>query len=259
MQRQSIAGRKSIAVTNCLIIHIDSLVESKNQTQTITALNKLRELNMKMRFISNTTTKTTENLCKFLQEIKLNFLSNEVVTNLNAMEYAVESRSLEPMLLLEEQIADYYKTLGCKEGKINAIIIGNASTMLNYNVLNTAFKHIVNGARFISLCRNQYVQKERNLIGINSYIKALEKVAACEAEYIGVGSDFFFQFLLGELNPSEVLMITNDYNLITDVIKYGMKAYFVQEQAYTRNELVVPNGIYRSYLDAAKDLYMKLI
>lgn len=252
---------KSAAVTNGIIIDIDTLLETQHPAQTIISLNKLRERNAKMSFVSSTTTKTTENVCKRLQELKLHFYTNEVITNLNAMEHAVWSRHLEPMLLLDTYVADKYKTLGRKDGKIDAIVIGHAPNMFKYDILNTAFKYLINGAALLSLCRNQYMKNEkgRSLIGASSFIKAFENAAACEAEYIGMGSDFFFQLALGDLNPQEVIMVTNDYNLVTDILRYRMKAYFIQEHAYTRNELVIPNGIYRTFIDAANDLYMKLV
>lgn len=73
-----------------------------------------------------------------LERIGFDIRVDEIFTSLTAARKVVESDSLRPLLLLEESAKEDFA--GVRTDNPNAVVVGLAPSMFDYERLNTAFR-----------------------------------------------------------------------------------------------------------------------
>lgn len=99
---------------------------------------RLRTSNIPIRFITNTTKESTETLHKTLRRIGFELDLEEIYSSLSAARDYVIKKELRPLYLLTTDACNGFPQTD--DGHHNAVVVGLAPEMFNYETMNRAFK-----------------------------------------------------------------------------------------------------------------------
>ncbi|KAJ3186097.1 Haloacid dehalogenase-like hydrolase domain-containing protein 2 [Gaertneriomyces sp. JEL0708] len=188
-------------------------VDSEPVPGAIEALKKLRESNIRVRFLTNTTKESRKTLIGRLNAMGFDISEHEVITSLTAARNLIASRGLRPMLFLSDDAQSEFADLDCSNP--NAVVIGLAAEKFAYHELNKAFRTLMDNkdVPLIAIHRARYYKAADGLsLGPGAFVSALECATGRTAEVIGKPSPSFFQSALNELQlpADQVAMIGDD-------------------------------------------------
>jgi len=215
----------------------DTAIEGANDT-----IGLLRKRKYRYRFVSNTTRRCRRTIVERLSNMGFVISEEEVITPpVAANAYMKNTRKNNCFLLVAgDAEKDFDRTSFCTSGeKIDCVVIGDAGERISYNSLNTAFRHIMNGAELIALEKDRYWMASDGLsLSAGPFVTALEFATGKKATIIGKPSKAFFDRALHDigLKPGQVAMIGDD--ILTDVAgahRVGMKSILVKTGKYRKD------------------------
>ncbi|XP_054270690.1 haloacid dehalogenase-like hydrolase domain-containing protein 2 [Macrosteles quadrilineatus] len=226
---------KSVLIDLSGTIHIGNEITPS----AVEALNRLRQSNVKIKFVTNTTKESRrclyERLCKLGFQLKI----EEIWSSLWAAKNAVSSQSLKPFLLISPDALEDFQGLDKFEGEPNAVVVGLAPELFEYKTLSEAFRLLLNGAKLIAIHEARYFKGDdgKLALGPGPFVKGLEYAADCKAQVLGKPCPEFFCTGLEGVDPSEAIMIGDD---VRDDIKgaqdLGMRGYLVKTGKYRNGD-----------------------
>ncbi len=188
-------------------------------------IEKIKQLNKKIIFITNKTTGSIKDYCTFLKEKGLNVTESEIVNStLITKKYLNEKHFGEKFFAIGEQIfIDEIESAGLtysrKPDEINIVLITLDRT-LNYKKLEIAAKALDNGARFYAANIDDTCPVEGGeILDAGSTISALEKRTHLKLEkHFGKPSKFMMDEIINKLNllPEKCLLIGD--RVETDIV-----------------------------------------
>ena len=101
---------------------------------------RLREAGLPLRFITNITKESKLSLHARLGRIGFDVRLDEIFTSLTVARKLVERESLRPLLFLEEAAREDF--VGVSTEQPNAVVVGLAPSLFNYEHLNQAFRWV---------------------------------------------------------------------------------------------------------------------
>jgi HAD superfamily hydrolase (TIGR01458 family) len=116
-------------------------------------------------------------------------------------------------LLLPENSQEDFKELEITDEQPSAVVVGDLGKDFTYDVLNTAFLALRNGARLIALQKNRFWRTEKGpALDVGPWVAALEYAAETEATVVGKPNPSYFETALADMGPpaSQVAMIGDD-------------------------------------------------
>ena len=126
------------------------------------------------------------------------------------------------------------------------MIVGDLGEAFGYDVLNGAFRNLMNGAELIALQKNRYWLRADGLsLDVGPFVAALEYASGQEAYVVGKPArGFFDQVLVGlGVEPTAAVMIGDDIESdIGGALGAGLQAVLVRTGKY-REERVRESGI----------------
>lgn len=206
------------------------------------AIGFLRKRKYRYRFVSNSTRKCRKTIVERLSDMGFVISEKEIITPLVAASVYLKNTGKKHCYLLVTADAeqDFDQTCICTTGeKADCVIIGDAGDRISYNSLNTAFRHLMNGAELIALEKDRYWMAPDGLsLSAGPFVTALEFATGRRATIIGKPSKAFFDRALDEigLRAGQVAMIGDD--IITDVAgahRAGMKSILVRTGKYRKD------------------------
>ena len=126
------------------------------------AIDLLRDRNYRFRFVSNTTRKSRNTIAEQLSAMGFCIPVEYIFTPpLAAVSYLRQAKKNHCYLLTTGDVhQDFEHVCACDTGcQVDFVIIGDAGDKITYDNLNTAFRHLMNGADLIAL------EKDRVLDG----------------------------------------------------------------------------------------------
>ncbi len=118
----------------------------------LAAIRRLRRTGMPVRFLTNTTRRSTRRLLADLARIGLDLAPEEVLTPAQLARTHLARHRLTPHLLvhagLEEEFADL------PPGEREAVVVGDAAERFSFQNLNAAYRKLEAGAEFLALSVN---------------------------------------------------------------------------------------------------------
>jgi HAD superfamily hydrolase (TIGR01458 family) len=202
----------------------------------------LRKRKYQYRFVSNTTRKCRKTIVKLLLDMGFVISEDEIITPPVAASAYMKNTGKKHCFLLvtEDAKQDFDQTCTCAtREKADCVVIGDAGDRISYNSLNTAFRHLLNGAELIALEKDRYWMAPDGLsLSAGPFVTALEFATGKKATIIGKPSKAFFDRALDEigLRPGQVAMIGDDIS--TDVAgahMVGMKSILVKTGKYRKD------------------------
>lgn len=206
------------------------------------AIGLLRKRKYRYRFVSNTTRKCRRTIIEWLSKMGFVISEEEVITPPVAANAYMKDTGKQHCYLLTTGDADqdFEQSYLCTpEGRIDCVVIGDAGDRITYNSLNTAFRHLMNGAELIALEKDRYWMAPDGLsLSAGPFVDALEFATGTKATLIGKPSKAFFDRVLHDmgLRYDQVAMIGDD--IITDITgshKLGMKTILVKTGKYRKD------------------------
>jgi len=212
------------------------------------------------RFLTNTTTKSKKTLHKLLTDQGLNCKEEEIFSAGSSGVHAIKNLgSPKCRLYISEDLKKDYIEFQEDRVSPDLIVVGDYSKW-DFNLLNQAFRYVMNGAQILALHTGRYYKVDSGLqLDAGAFVKGLEFATGKTAFVVGKPNVNFFQSALSDLKlmPDEVVMVGDD--LVNDI--YGAQelnifGVLVKTGKYHLGMLessnIKPNGIINSIGDIGK-------
>lgn len=177
----------------------------------IDALKRLRETNVKIKFVTNTTKESKRVLHERLKRIGFGIDIEEIFTSLTAARQLIDQRNLRPYMLVTDAAKEDFSGVSCENE--NAVLVGLAPEYFNYEHMTKAFRLLLDGAPLIAIHKGRYYKRSDGLaLGPGAFVSGLEYSSGCKAEVVGKPEPAFFHSALQDLgcSPSQAVMIGDD-------------------------------------------------
>jgi HAD superfamily hydrolase (TIGR01458 family) len=245
-----------------VLLDIDGVLHIGGQTVAgaTAALAELRELSDGVRLVTNTTSKSRRQIVEQLRELGFDVAVNEVLTPAAlAVGYCREHKHQAVRLLVGEALLEDLAELGeAHAGQpVDAIVLGDLGDGFTAEVLNEAFRALIDGAELIALQHNRYWRRADDLVlDVGAYSAALEYGAGCEAVVVGKPAPAFFAAALATLGAeaATTVMVGDDIEAdVAGAMAAGLRGVLVRTGKYRRDTLdasaVTPSAIVDSICD----------
>ncbi|ERS84732.1 hypothetical protein Q672_19010, partial [Marinobacter sp. EVN1] len=147
-----------------VIFDIDGTLVLNNQPLpgAIDAVNGLRSMGVQLRFVTNTTGRTPEQLGKVLRELSFEVQDSEVLTSVGACVHFLEQNYVGKAgyLAIPEEIEDQFTGIRQTTKNPAFVVMGDLDEGFDYGVLNRVFNYMRNGAQLITFHRNRFFFRE---------------------------------------------------------------------------------------------------
>jgi HAD superfamily hydrolase (TIGR01458 family) len=196
------------------------------------------------RCVSNTTRKSRHNIAGHLSALGFQIPENHIFTPpLAAVALMKKNGKTNYYLLSTGDVDRDFAETGFTDPNASPdwVIIGDAGDKVTYDTMNTAFRHLMEGAQLIALENDRYWMADDGLsLSAGPIVKALEYATGKTAIVVGKPSMDFFNLALQDMNqrPEQTAMIGDD--IITDIGGghfAGMKGILVRTGKFRQDSL----------------------
>jgi len=210
-------------------------------------LEHLRSKGKTCRFLTNTTTKSLDELHRKIVGMGLPVEKSEI---LSAPQAAVRYLRLKgsPVchLVLSESTSSDFEEFPTSDTNPVFIVLGDIGDLWDYQLLNRLFTMLISGSTLIALHKGRYWRTEEGLcMDIGAFVTALEYSSGKAAVMIGKPSRTFFETALGDMGigSSEAVMIGDDIESdVGGAQRSGVRGILVKTGKY-REELVASSTV----------------
>ncbi|OGT94935.1 MAG: hypothetical protein A2083_07930 [Gemmatimonadetes bacterium GWC2_71_9] len=215
------------------------------------AVAELRRRGVQVGFVTNTTSRSRRLLTERLRRCGIAAQPEQIVTALRAGAAHLAERGFRRISALvpetaHEDLADFELTDELPE----AVVVGDLDDQWTYDILNRAFRHVMDGAELIALSRDRYWQQPDGLVlDCGPFVAALEYATGKSAHVCGKPSPDFYNTALASLGswalerPQDVVMVGDDiWGDIEGAQRAGLTAWLVKTGKY-RQEVVANSGV----------------
>ncbi len=220
-------------------------------------IEKLR-ISFPMRFLTNSTRRTPVSIMHKLIKMGFSVEEKELFTALDATKAYIMSQNGSAYTVLTDEADGFFSDL-CSDTP-DFVVVGDAHTNFEYNRLNHAFRHLLNGSELIAAAKNRYFKDEDGILSLDAggFIQALEFAADVEAKIMGKPSKEFFHLAVKSmgLKPQNVLMIGDD--ILSDIQgaqDAGLKTALVRTGKFQLSDLdkgIIPDLILEDITELTK-------
>lgn len=210
------------------------------------ALEEIRALGLKRRFITNTSTLSRRSLHRKLADLGFNIAMEEIISAPQAAIFYLR-QFIEPTchLLLADDVKRDFREFQQSDSHADFIVIGDIGAAWSYALMNRAFQLLIDGSKLLAIHKNRFWQTEQGLqMDIGGFVAALEYASGKQAVLIGKPAKDFFDMAINDiaLPPQRVAIVGDD---IDSDIGGG--------QAAGMSGILVKTGKYRKqYVRASK-------
>jgi HAD superfamily hydrolase (TIGR01458 family) len=232
-----------------VLIDLDGVlyVEETPIDGAVTAVESLRRRRIALRFVTNTTAHSRDQTARKLSRLGLPVADRELVTPARlAVQYCREHDHEDVALIMNEAVKRDFAELREVDDRADAVIIGDLGSAFGYDVLNHAFRQVMNGADLIALQKNRYWLRADGLsLDVGPFVAAIEFATGREAYVVGKPARGFFDQVLADLEvrADEAAMVGDDIESdIGGALRAGLDAILVRTGKY-REDQVRASGI----------------
>jgi HAD superfamily hydrolase (TIGR01458 family) len=224
-----------------LLLDLDGVfyIGDKLLDGAVDAVHMLRRREIPHCFITNTTTSSRSELVSKLQRLGLPVQAESILSAPQAARQYMISRNITSVhLLVRDNVREDFSEFITDSSEAEAVVLGDLGDQWNYEILNTAFAHLMAGAELIALHRNRFWQSKHGLsLDIGAFVTGLEYAADTRAVVVGKPSMAFFQQAADKLGiPCSGLAIVGD-DIESDVgggQKAGLRGILVRTGKYRK-------------------------
>jgi HAD superfamily hydrolase (TIGR01458 family) len=210
-------------------------------------LAKLRGSGIPIRLVTNTTMRPRRSILERLERLGIEADPSELLTPATlAVRRCAEAGYESVSLVVLDELREDLEGLEEGDGPVDAVIVGDLGDGWDYEVLNRAFRRLMEGADLIALQKNRYWETAEGLsLDAGPFVCALEYATGREAEVVGKPSDAFFQLALSDLGvgADRAAMVGDDVEAdVGGAMDAGLAGILVRTGKY-REDLVRESGI----------------
>ncbi len=222
------------------------------------SVRRLREAGHRLRFVTNSTTRSRAQLAEQLRAMGIELDDDELQTTGSVASHALAGKRV--LALTMPGILDDLEGMQLVGMNVDAVLLGGADEgeetgrVFSYLNLNRAFHELEAGADLYCLHKNKWWQTTDGArLDAGAFVAGLEYAADTEATVLGKPSGEYFAAALKALDadPSITWMVGDD--LEGDCVgasKYGMKTILVRTGKFRPDQVerspVQPDGIISS-------------
>ncbi|CAG8475793.1 7007_t:CDS:10 [Funneliformis caledonium] len=228
----------------------------------IAGLKKLRQVDIPIRFCTNTTKESVIKLENRLMNLGFEVHRREIFTSLIACRNIVLSRELRPLLFLEDAALEDFQ--GIPTGEPNdAVVVGLSPSNFQYDMLNKAFRILISNKNttFIAIHKAKYFAEQDGLsLGPGPFVECLEYASGVKATVVGKPEKSFYELALKDMDlldkSNQVVMVGDDVanDLGDGARELGLIRYLVKTGKYRNGDELRDggvNGLFENFGEAA--------
>jgi HAD superfamily hydrolase (TIGR01458 family) len=211
------------------------------------ALERFRDAGIPIRLVTNTTMRPRSFILERLERLGLEADPSELITPATLAKSRCAEAGYESVaLVVLDELREDLEGLGQRGDSVDAVIVGDLGDAWDYEVLNGAFRQLMDGAALIALQKNRYWETAEGLsLDAGPFVAALEYATGREAEVMGKPSASFFDLAVRELGvPADrAAMVGDDVEAdVGGAMEAGLAGILVRTGKY-REDLVRQSGI----------------
>lgn len=211
------------------------------------AVGDLREGGYGLRFVTNTTARSRRTTLEKLDRLGFQVGEDELVTPAVLARAHCHDRGYERVaLIMNEEVKEDFTGLEEAEHGVEAVIMGDLGAAFGFEILNRAFRFVMDGAELIALQKNRFWLTADGLsLDAGPFVAAVEYATDRAATVVGKPSASFFGLVLSGLDvPADAAAMVGD-DIETDIggaLDAGLAAVLVRTGKY-RRDFVADSGI----------------
>jgi HAD superfamily hydrolase (TIGR01458 family) len=221
-------------------------------------LQRIRARGLPVRFITNTTTQSLDDLAAKMHHLGFPVEPGEIINSPRAAALHLQSLgSPTCRLVVDDNVRGEFAAFQ-ESDTPDVVVIGDIGNRWSYDLLNELFGLLIGGARMVAMHRGRYWQTEAGLtLDIGAFVAGLEYAAGVEATVVGKPSPALFQAVLDDigLNPHDVFMVGDDiHSDVGGAQRAGIPGVLVRTGKY-RDDLSARSGVKPdAIIDSVADL-----
>jgi HAD superfamily hydrolase (TIGR01458 family) len=211
------------------------------------AVGALRDHGLGLRFVTNTTERSRAQTVDKLGRLGFDVEPSEVVTPAAlARQHCLDAGHRTVALVMNANVKQDFEGLEEADESPDAVIMGDLGEAFGFEILNRAFRMVMDGAELIALQKNRFWLAPDGLaLNAGPFVAAIEYATDREAVVVGKPSPSFFALVLDDLGArAETAAIVGD-DVETDVeggMRAGLAGILVRTGKY-REDFVRASGV----------------
>jgi HAD superfamily hydrolase (TIGR01458 family) len=221
------------------------------------ALSALRQQSSGVRLVTNTTSRSRAAVLAHLLELGFDVQLGELLTPAAMAVRYCREREYESVALLvsDALLEDLEPFTASSQEPVQAVILGDLGDGFTAEVLNGAFRLLMDGAELVALQHNRYWRRADGLaLDVGAYAAALEYASGHEAVVVGKPAQEFFHSAMADMGLELGIMVGDDVEAdVGGAMAAGMPGILVRTGKYRQDALtarVTPTAI----VDSIKDV-----
>lgn len=211
------------------------------------ALDRIRGAGIPIRLVTNTTMRPRRAILERLARLGIEAEASELLTPATLAAKRCEDAGYRSVaLVVLDELREDLRELEEGGGPVDAVVVGDLGDRWGYEVLNAAFRRLMEGAELIALQKNRYWETSEGLsLDAGPFVAALEYASGREAEVMGKPSRAFFELALSDLGVAaeRAAMVGDDVEAdVGGALDAGLAGILVRTGKY-REELVRESGV----------------
>ena len=219
-----------------LLIDLEGVLYSENKLipGSIEVIKELKKNNLKLRFLTNTTTAPRKIIFDKLQNFGFDIEEREIFTPIIATKnYLRDSRVKRITLVTNTEIIEEFSDYEITQKNPEAVIMGDIYKNFKWEILDRIFKLVYKqNAALIALHQNRYCMRDDEVsLDLGPFVKAIEYSSGKKSILMGKPEKNFFDLAVKDLgiNNDNILMIGDDISSdIEGSINANLKAVQVK-------------------------------
>ncbi len=239
----------ALADLHAVLLDLDGVlyVQDEPVGGAVDAVARLREAGLALRLVTNTTSRPRRMIVERLERLGFDARAGDVVTPAAlAVRHCLLADRRRAALVMNESVKEDFAELEEVADDAQAVIVGDLGPAFGYDVLNRAFRAVMDGAQLVALQKNRFWLTPDGLsLDVGPFVAALEYATGCEALVLGKPSAEFFATVLGELDvePTAAVMVGDDVESdVGGALDAGLAGVLVRTGKY-REDAVRASGI----------------
>jgi HAD superfamily hydrolase (TIGR01458 family) len=202
---------------------------------SLEAISLIRAAQLPLKFITNTTRRPLRRIVSDLAQLGLQVQAGDIYTPASIAEDLLRRRNLRPFLVVHPDLREDFSALATDGDE--AVVVGDAGAFFTYDLLNRAYRKLLNGAAFLALAKNRGFLDHDGEMSLDAgpFVAALEYASQREATVMGKPSPTFFNLAVAGLQcaPEDVVMIGDDAEAdVGGAMAAGLMGVLVQTGKY---------------------------
>ena len=222
------------------------------------AVDALRSRGLSLRFVTNTTSRPRRRILERLARLGFDVGADELVTPAALAVRICRDRGLRRVaLVMNQDVKEDFAALEEAASGVEAVIVGDLGADFGYEVLNRAFRELIDGAALIALQKNRFWMTPDGLaLDVGPFVAALEYATRQEAVVVGKPARPFFATILDAAGvaPAAAVMVGDDVESdIGGALGAGLAGVLVRTGKFREDALaasgVTPTAVVDSIAD----------